>query len=128
LKKLPGKNLLLSDDREIFSLCIDSRKATDAPGTLFFAIKGERNDGHAYVHTLYALGVRQFIVERPVTDLDRLQEANIIVVVSSVEALQRIASVRRKLYSIPIVGITGSNGKTIIKEWLYQMPSRTESL
>ena len=119
-----GRNLLLSNDNFINSICIDSRKATNAQGTLFFAIKGERNDGHAYVHTLYTIGVRQFVVERPIADLNLLHEANVIVVDSSVDALQRLASFRRRHFSLPIIGITGSNGKTIIKEWLYQILSR----
>lgn len=121
-----GRNLLLSRDSFIFSLCIDSRKATDAPGTLFLAIKGERNDGHLYIHTLYSLGVRQFVVERPIADLDLLNEANIIMVESGISALQKLVSVHRSQFSIPIIGITGSNGKTIIKEWLYQMLSRDQ--
>ena len=119
-----GSNLMLSNDDFITSLCIDSRKATDAQGTLFFAIKGERNDGHTYVHALYALGVRQFVVERPIADLDFLRGANVIVVESSVEALQKLAAFHRRQFSLPVIGITGSNGKTIIKEWLYQMLSR----
>jgi len=119
-----GRNLQMSDDSFINPLCIDSRKATDAQGTLFFAIKGERNDGHNYIHPLYALGVRQFVVEQPVSDLNLLKGSNIIVVASSVDALQKLAAYHRANFSIPIVGITGSNGKTIIKEWLYQMLSK----
>lgn len=118
-----GKNVLLSTDSVINSLCIDSRKATDAPGTLFFAIKGDRNDGHNYVHGLYALGVRQFVVDQPVPDLNLLEGANIVNVKSSVDALQKLAAYRRANFTIPVIGITGSNGKTIIKEWLYQMLS-----
>jgi alanine racemase len=123
-----GKNLLMSLDSYINSLCIDSRKATDAQGTLFFAIKGERNDGHEYIHRLYALGVRQFVVEHPLPDLNLLEGSNIIIVSSSVEALQKLAAHRRANFTIPVIGVTGSNGKTIIKEWLYQILSTDQVL
>jgi len=119
-----GKYLLLSNNLPIHSLCIDSRKATESEGTLFFAIKGERNDGHLYINALYKSGVRQFVVEQPIHDLNSVPGANIILVQSCVEALQRLAAFHRRRLSIPIIGITGSNGKTIIKEWLYHMFSK----
>lgn len=118
-----GKNLQLSKDASINSLCIDSRKATASAGILFFAIKGERNDGHLYITSLYNLGVRQFVVEQSI-DLHSLPGVNVILVNSCIEALQKLSAYHRRNFSIPIVGITGSNGKTIIKEWLFQMLSK----
>jgi alanine racemase len=123
-----GKNILYSVDRQFTSLCVDSRKAIDVEGTLFFAIKGERNDGHDYLLSLYNAGVRQFVVERPIGESNVFEGANIILVPSSVQALQSIASFHRSQFSFPIVGITGSNGKTIVKEWLYQILSRDKAV
>lgn len=123
-----GKILLYSEDRSIRSLIIDSRKTTTIPDTLFFAIAGERHDGHRYIRELYTKGVRQFIVEHGIENLEQLQGANVLQVESSVEALQSIAAFHRSQFSIPVIGITGSNGKTIIKEWLFQMLSKQLSV
>jgi alanine racemase len=123
-----GKILLYAEDRSIRSLIIDSRKTTTIPDTLFFAIAGERHDGHRYIRELYTKGVRQFIVEHGIEDLEQLQGANVLQVESSIEALQSIAAFHRSQFSIPVIGITGSNGKTIIKEWLFQMLSKQLSV
>ncbi len=123
-----GKILLYAEDRSIRSLIIDSRKTTTIPDTLFFAIAGERHDGHRYIRELYTKGVRQFIVEHGIENLEQLQGANVLQVESSVEALQSIAAFHRSQFSIPVIGITGSNGKTIIKEWLFQMLSKQLSV
>ncbi len=123
LESITGGNVLkFSEDTTIESLCVDSRKAGISKGTLFFAIRGDRHNGHAYLTALHATGIRQFVVEEEV-DLAVLPDANIIRVPSSVSALQALAAFHRAQFSIPVIGITGSNGKTIIKEWLYQMLS-----
>jgi Alr-MurF fusion protein len=119
-----GQVLSFYADLPVASLAIDSRKAMSINDAVFFAIKGERHDGHQYIMDLYEQGVRQFIVE----DSPRfpLPQSNILKVSSSVNALQRIASTHRRQFTIPVVGVTGSNGKTIIKEWLFQMLSKWE--
>ena len=99
-----GKNLLYTDDRQINTLCVDSRKATEDEGTLFFAISGERNDGHDYLRSLYKMGVRQFVVERSLEDLESFAGANILLVSSSIQALQSIAAFHRSQFSIPVDG------------------------
>ena len=110
-------------------LLTDSRQLTFAPQTLFFAIKGERHDGHRFLRDLYQKGVRQFVVERSaLTETQRellatFTDARIWVVENSVLALQELAKNRRASFQIPVVGITGSNGKTIVKEWLAQLLS-----
>lgn len=119
-----GKNLRLSKDYSITTLSIDSRKATVVDGTLFFAIRGDRHDGHEFIKILYESGIRNFVIEQSLPDFQVLPDANIIVVQSSVDALQELASYHRKTFSIPIIGITGSNGKTVTKEWLSQMLSK----
>lgn len=123
LEPITGGKILQNHHREeIVRALTDSRKAIAGRGSVFFAIAGVRHDGHQYIPALYHLGIRQFVVEKGV-DLSILPEANVIQVRSSVAALQAIAIKHRSAFSIPVVGITGSNGKTIIKEWLYQLLS-----
>ncbi len=117
-----GAILQMAKDRNIEDLVIDSRKAMLSEHALFFAISGERHDGHNYIEALYSKGIRQFIVERTIST-ENFPEANFLLVPSSVQALQRLVSAYRNEFSIPVIGITGSNGKTIIKEWLYQLLS-----
>ncbi|HTF16967.1 MAG TPA: bifunctional UDP-N-acetylmuramoyl-tripeptide:D-alanyl-D-alanine ligase/alanine racemase [Chryseolinea sp.] len=119
---LAGKVLQLTADDTIETLSIDSRKTGSARQVLFLAIAGERHDGHEYLRALYDGGLRNFVVERDVP-IHEFPQANILSVPSSVAALQQIATFHRHLFSIPVIGITGSNGKTIIKEWLGQMLS-----
>lgn len=119
---LQGRVFQFTADAEIETLSIDSRKTGIAQRVLFVAIAGERHDGHDYIAALYNAGLRNFIVERDVT-AGLFPEANILLVPSSVAALQQLAAFHRHQFSIPVIGITGSNGKTIIKEWLGQMLS-----
>jgi Alr-MurF fusion protein len=119
-----GQVLGFYKDLPISALVIDSRKAVNINDSLFFAIKGERHDGHAYIMDLYEQGLRQFVVEE--NPRFPLPQCNILKVSSSVSALQQIAATHRRQFNIPVIGITGSNGKTIIKEWLFQMLSKWE--
>ncbi len=117
-----GKILQQSEDLSIENLLLDSRKAITSPFSLFFAIGGERHDGHRFVQELYSKGIRQFIIEdESKINLSLLTEANVLLVKSAVNALQQIAIHQRHLYKIPVIGITGSNAKTILKEWLSQL-------
>ncbi|HEY8936221.1 MAG TPA: bifunctional UDP-N-acetylmuramoyl-tripeptide:D-alanyl-D-alanine ligase/alanine racemase [Cyclobacteriaceae bacterium] len=118
-----GRILDSFQDKVITELTIDSRKASISEGSLFFAIKGARNDGHDHIQELYNRGVRQFVVERNITFIHH-NDVNVLKVKSSIEALQLIAASHRKQFSIPVIGVTGSNGKTIIKEWVYQLLSK----
>lgn len=105
----------------------DSRSLCFAEETLFFAIKSERNDGHKYIADLYRRGVRNFVVEDlPENYATAYPDANFLKVPHALEALQRLAERHRDEFNIPIIGITGSNGKTIVKEWLYQLLSPTK--
>ena len=116
-----GQLVGAADEREISDLLIDSRHLMDAGQALFFALKSQRNDGHKYIEELYEKGVRAFVVkQRPEA---ACPEASFIVVDDTLKALQALASYHRQQFSIPVIGITGSNGKTIVKEWLYQMLS-----
>ena len=104
-------------------LLTDSRSLAFPEGTLFFALKSERNDGHNFIADLYRRGVRNFVVEHLPENEQLLQGANYLVVKDSLKALQRLAERHRDEFQIPIIGITGSNGKTMVKEWLYQLLS-----
>ncbi len=118
-----GKILQLFQNQELITLLTDSRKATLAEGTVFFAVGGLHHDGHQFIPKLYEQGIRQFIVEQPVPQTGSLREANVLLVGSSIAALQQIVAKHRSGIAAPVIGITGSNGKTIIKEWLYQLLS-----
>jgi len=109
-----------SDDT-ILHLLTDSRTLSEADGTLFFAIPTKRNSGCRYIDGLYQRGVRNFIV--PADYAADYRDANLWRVNDVLLALQRIAASHRSLFSIPVVGVTGSNGKTIVKDWLVQLLS-----
>ena len=101
-------------------LLIDSRKVIYPESSVFIAITGERNNGHHYLHDAYAAGVRHFIVEtKPEPMLPN--DAQVIVVENSQQALQQLAAFHRAQFKCPVVGITGSNGKTVVKEWLFHL-------
>ena len=103
-------------------LLTDSRSLCFPEQTLFFALRSQRNDGHHYIGELYRRGVRSFVVEQVPEDYQsRYADANFLKVTSPLAALQRLAERHRDEFDIPIVGITGSNGKTWVKEWLYQL-------
>ena len=113
-----------NSDSMIRWLLTDSRSLCFPEETLFFAMKTKRNDGHKYIDDLYRRGVRNFVVETiPLHVEERYAKANFLKVVSSLAALQRLAERHRDEFNIPIIGITGSNGKTMVKEWLYQLLS-----
>ncbi len=101
-------------------LLTDSRKVVHGDTSLFFALRGVRNDGHRFVTDLVRQGVRNFVVE-DFTDEFRKLEANFVVVGDAISALQALSTWHRKRFSFPVIGVTGSNGKTIVKEWLYQL-------
>ena len=111
-------------DSNIGWILTDSRSLCFPEETLFFALKSERNDGHHYIQELYRRGVHNFVVEKVPAEYEKAYpEANFLKVTNSLESLQRLAERHRDEFDIPIVGITGSNGKTMVKEWLYQLLS-----
>ncbi len=111
-----------TQDGPVQELLTDSRLLTDPSSTLFIALVSSRNDGHRYIGELIEKGVKSFIVSSPPHHLTT-SPPHQIVVPDTLTALQSLGSYHRHLFSIPIIGITGSNGKTIIKEWLYQLMS-----
>ena len=111
-----------NSEGQVSWLLTDSRSLCFPEETLFFALKTQRNDGHRYIQDLYNRGVRQFVVEQVPEHYETLYpEANFLRVPHTLAALQRLAERHRDEFDLPIVGITGSNGKTMVKEWLYQL-------
>lgn len=109
---------------EVSQLLTDSRSLTYPAETLFFALHTSNDDGHRYVKHLYNKGVRNFVVEYSGNiDINAMREANFLRVDSTLDAMQAIATYHRRRFNIPIIGITGSRGKTTVKEWLYQLLS-----
>jgi len=102
-------------------LAIDSRKIFSPDSTVFFALVGARHDGHDFLDELWEKGVRNFVVTRLPENLSRYADANFIRVDDTLLALQALAAHHRCRFDVPVIGITGSNGKTIIKEWIYHI-------
>lgn len=118
-KVVNGKFLQKAEDDPIKNLVYDSRRILQPESSLFFALKTSHNDGHKYLLSAHKKGIRNFIVNNaPAVELTG---SNIIVVDSTLEALQKATAFHRNHFSIPVVGITGSNGKTIVKEWLNHL-------
>jgi len=114
-----GQLVQQATDDPIEFLVHDSRKIQQPALSLFFALVTEHGDGHAFIADAYKKGIRNFIVSVPETT--ELPGSNIIFVDNSLHALQLLAAYHRKQFDIPVIGITGSNGKTVVKEWLYQL-------
>lgn len=109
---------------DIAFILTDSRSLCFPEETLFFALQTNRNDGHKYIPELYQRGVRNFVVTNvPADRAETYPDANFLKVSNTLKALQRLAERHRDEFDIPVVGITGSNGKTMVKEWLYQLLS-----
>ena len=121
---LIGAQRLGRAEARISFVLTDSRSLCFPEETLFFALRSNRNDGHQYISELYRRGVRCFVVEEvPTQATNQFGDANFLVVSSTLQALQCLAQRHREAFTIPVVGITGSNGKTMVKEWLYQLLS-----
>lgn len=105
----------------INSISIDSRTLVDVKACLFFALVGERHNGHRYVVELYKRGVRNFVVSQFRNEFKTLPHTNFILVADSLKALQQLAAYVSNKFSFPLLSITGSNGKTIVKEWLFDL-------
>lgn len=120
INDLVGTTRGCNNDHPIRHLVIDSRKIYFPETSLFFALPGPRQDGHKYIPGLYSKGVRNFVVsEQP--DASQYPGACFVIVDNTLEALQQVAAFHRHRFTYPVIGITGSNGKTIVKEWLFQL-------
>lgn len=109
-----------ADDAVMSDLLTDSRKIVSPASSLFFAIKGDRRDGHDFIQDLHHIGVRNFVVANKEV-VSKFSDSNFIVCDQPLMALQKLAAFHRSKFNFPVIAITGSNGKTIVKEWLYQL-------
>lgn len=114
------KSSISSPNQVIHQLLTDSRKITEAKNALFFVLKGRKN-AHQYIKELYRNGVRSFVYYDINFDISEYPEGNFLYSTDPLKSLQVLARIHRSKFSFPVIGITGSNGKTIVKEWLYQL-------
>lgn len=124
---LSGRLIEGTKNAFISTFAYDSRRIGDYKSVLFFALSGRR-DGHQFIEEAYNLGVRNFVVKNESDYPDRFPEANFLIVPDVKKALQILASVHRQRFDYPVIAITGSNGKTITKEWLYQLLATKETI
>ncbi len=115
-----GKLVADNKNSELIKLAFDSRLVFDTNGLLFFALTSKQNDGHNFIKELYNKGVRNFVVNSSFAIDDNYKNANWIIVENTLDSLQKLALSYRKTLEAEVVGITGSNGKTIVKEWIAQ--------
>ena len=120
-KIIQAKAEIRKPTNNIGILLTDSRSLSDASATLFFALCTEQNDGHRYISELYRKGVRNFVVQHNFEEINETPDANFLWVKDTLIALQQLAVYYRNQFINPVIGITGSNGKTIVKEWLHQL-------
>ena len=118
----------LIKDMSVTQLLIDSRNLAGANGVMFIALKTNNNDGHRFIKELYEKGVRIFLVNTEFINTGDYKDAAFIKVKDTLVALQQLATWNRKQFDIPVIAITGSNGKTIVKEWLYQLLSPDKNI
>src|SRR5574344_560362 len=123
IAELINANRIGTNNTTIAWLLTDSRSLSFPEGTLFFALKTKRSDGAKYMTELYDRGVRNFVVTDVPQEMQKYEDANFLVVPNTLKALQKLAEQHRSHFQIPVIGITGSNGKTIVKEWLHQLLS-----
>ncbi|WP_243517100.1 MULTISPECIES: bifunctional UDP-N-acetylmuramoyl-tripeptide:D-alanyl-D-alanine ligase/alanine racemase [unclassified Candidatus Cardinium] len=121
-----GRVVAKTDNLPITELIIDSRSKIITPFPIFFAIVGINHNGHDYIASAYQKGIRQFVVDHSCSRsiIDRYKDVNILQVNHTVKALQQFSTFYRSRYHLPLLGITGSNGKTIVKEWMHEFLSR----
>ena len=129
IASLIGAHCFGEGEAQIDWILNDSRSLAFPESTLFFALRSQRNDGHQYSPELYRRGVRNFVVANlPENYEQKYSDAHFLRVVSPLKALQRLAERHREEYDLPVVGVTGSNGKTVVKEWLYQLLSGSRNV
>src|SRR6201996_1340875 len=120
IKDIIGAEGTIVNEDIVTTLLTDSRRISNASEGLFFALSGRRN-GHEFIAEAYASGVRNFVVTHETEIV--MPEANFLMVDDVLAALQALAAYHRSCFNLEVIGITGSNGKTIVKEWLYQLMS-----
>ena len=116
-----GKLLHNNSGNKLSHLLLDSRKLSFPENTVFFALKNSHRNGEEFIEELYEKGVKNFVISNKGFEASQFKDANFILVDDVLKALQTLAAYHRKQFNLLVIGITGSNGKTIVKEWLYQL-------
>jgi Alr-MurF fusion protein len=128
IAKITKGRLIGPPDLPVADIVTDSRQLSYTEGLVFFAIDGKNHDGHMFVDSLYEKGIRIFVVERIPAEIRRYSDAAFIVTENTIEALQLMAMYKRKAFKSPVIAITGSAGKTVVKEWLADITGLTTSV
>ncbi len=126
--RITGGSLSGDDSRSVTGILTDSRAPGAGPEMLFIALRGPNHDGHSFIGPLYARGVRLFLVDTVPGKQLEMADACFIRVSNTLEALHRLAWWRRDNYRGKVIAVTGSTGKTIVKEWLAGILSITRSV
>lgn len=127
---IKAKAPVIKTDTGVEHILLDSRKLLFPAGSVFFALNGPRRTGSSFITELYQKGVRCFVVDESVTDVaaKKFSKAVFLQVPDVLQALQQLAAYHRQQFNLPVIGITGSNGKTIVKEWLYQLLQQDQNI
>ena len=128
IAKIVKGKLIGPADLFVTEIVTDTRQLSVTDGILFFALKGKNHDGHNFIDSLYQKGIRIFVVEKLPGEIERYNDAAFIATVNTIEALQLLASFKRKSFHSPVIAITGSAGKTVVKEWLADILGLTTSV
>lgn len=126
-KQIKGK-IKGNESLSFSSLITDSRAAVNSSDALFIALKSKRNDGHNFIKNLYERGLRCFMISDKKLDTKEFPEACFLIVENTLDGLQSLATYNRSFFKKNVIGITGSNGKTIVKEWLYHLLHKDYSI
>jgi Alr-MurF fusion protein len=118
IAKIVNGRLVGASDLQVTEIVTDTRQLSVSSGLLFFALKGKNHDGHSFIKSLYQNGIRIFVVDKLPEDEDIYTGAAFIVTGDTLTALQMLASYKRKSFHSPVIAVTGSAGKTVVKEWL----------
>jgi Alr-MurF fusion protein len=127
-KIISATTLQQGNDALIEHILTDSRKLLFPETSIFFAMQGQGRHGNTFINNLHQKGVRNFVVDNNFKEVEKYTDANFLVADDVLVALQTLASYHRHQFQYPVIGITGSNGKTIVKEWLNQLLGEDENI
>ncbi len=128
IARIVNGRLTGTPDLSLTDIVTDTRQLSFTEGLMFFALKGKNHDGHSFIDNLYQKGIRTFVVEKLPDNSGKYDGAAFIVTDNTVKALQLLAAFIRKSFKSPVIAITGSAGKTVVKEWLADILGLTKSV
>jgi len=128
IAEITNGKLIGPPDLQVLEVVTDSRQLSYSEGVAFFAIRGKNHDGHMFVDNLYQKGISIFVVEKLPYELQKYPDAAFILTSNTIQALQDLAAYKRKTFKSPVIAVTGSTGKTVVKEWLADILGLTTSV